>query len=128
MEDELYAEVFLASIECDQTGVNAPICTWSSLEDDYLALSTTSKAHFVAASKNESGSVVEKAVARYDYIINKYGTSSYKNFMNRTITPANRNIHILNYNSSIILLIFAEGVISISAVALLLRRKKKKAK
>lgn len=101
-----FAQTFLSAITCDSTGATAPTFTsgnsWSSLSTAYSALSTSDKNTLKNATANENGTNIEKAMARYDYIVGKYGTSTYENFIGRTVTPISgaNTMKVFNGNST----------------------------
>lgn len=85
-EDALsYAQTFLSSTDAECAALAVTGTTWSTLSSLYSALSTDAKNALVSAVANVSGNDVQKAVARYDYIVAKYG---YTNFMDRTVVSA----------------------------------------
>lgn len=102
-----YAQNFLSAFTCDATGTNAPTFasgkSWASLKTAFNALSTTDQNTLKNATANESGTDIEKAVARYDYVVAKY---SYENFMNRTITSSANRMNVFGgHTTNYILLI-----------------------
>ncbi len=96
-----YAQNFLSAFTCDATGTNAPTFasgkSWASLKTAFQALSTPHQNTLTNATANESGTDIEKAVARYDYVVAKYG---YENFMNRTITNSANRMNVFGGNST----------------------------
>ena len=127
MEDEQYAETFMETVTCNAAGTSAPTfgtSSWSNLSTAYSSLSSTSKNIFKNASVNESGTIVEKAVARYDFIVRKYGVGSYTNFMNRTINQSN-SLAIANINNSgIVITVTILSCLSLLAFGLVVIKKK----
>lgn len=126
-----YANEFLTTLTCDN-GVTAPsTMSRNALAADFESLSDDAKAILASATAKEDGDAIEKAVARYDYVIAKYGTASYSNFMGRTITTMAVNspleLNGLNGNMSIIL-ISVISVVSASLLALLILKRKKESK
>jgi uncharacterized protein YjdB len=77
-----YAQTFLSSTDDECASLAVTGSTWSTLSSLFSALSTSSKNVLIAAVANVSGSDIQKAVARYDYIVAKYG---YTNFMSREL-------------------------------------------
>ena len=79
-----YAQNFLAAFTCDATGATAPTFasgkSWASLKTAFNSLSTPHQNTLRNATANENGTDIEKAMARYDYVVAKYG---YENFINR---------------------------------------------
>ena len=92
---EAFAETFLEEQLCDG-GLNAPgIGTWNTLADLYgESLADEEKALFASAVSNEEGTLIEQCVARYDYIVGKYGSDTYQDFMGRSPEPLNYGISI----------------------------------
>ena len=93
---EQWAETFLSKengIVCDPNGLQMPDADkWMELGLLYLDLSDEAQNVLQAAEANELGSVVEQAVARYDYIVAKYNpendpSSDYENYMGREVGP-----------------------------------------
>ncbi len=91
-----YAQNFLSAFTCDATGTNAPTFvsgkSWASLKTAFQALSTPHQNTLKNATANESGTDIEKAMARYDYVVAKYG---YENFINRTISNSANKMNII---------------------------------
>ena len=96
-----FAQNFLSAFTCDATGTNAPTFasgkSWASLKTAFQALTTPHQNTLKNATANESGTDIEKAVARYDYVVAKYG---YENFMDRTITNSANKMNAFNGNST----------------------------
>ncbi len=97
-EATTYAQTFLNDLGsvCDAGG-DSDIAdlqlAWASLAIDFDALSNADKQLFTQGTADESGDVINQALALYDYVASKYSTrlesedcSSY-NFMSRSITP-----------------------------------------
>ena len=110
---EQFAEFFMGEELCDG-GVTAPDQeTWKVLADLYeTEVSEEGKSAFAAAVANENGTIVEQCVARYDYIVGKYGSDVYQDFMGRSPEP-------LNYGLSINKQMSEEGPAWICALTLL---------
>lgn len=83
-----FAEAFLEEPLCDG-GVTAPdVETWDTLAALYEeTLTEEDKAFFTSAVPDEEGTLVEQCVARYDYIVGKYGSDVYQDFMGRSPEP-----------------------------------------
>lgn len=94
----LFANNFLKSIACDN-GLSKPNKTnWNNMRNDYSSLPSEDKVILREALYTIEGygedtivtplntnSLIAECVARYDYIIQKYGIEEYANFMNREI-------------------------------------------
>lgn len=94
---DAFAEAFLEEPLCDG-GVTAPdVETWDTLADLYgETLTEEDKAFFASAVPNEEGTLVEQCVARYDYIVGKYGSDIYQDFMGRSPEPLNFGVDVRN--------------------------------
>ena len=96
--DEAYAEhwgdTFLKTITCTGTSPGAVTFeddAWNkTMRDAYLALTTNQQGKVWTASANLTGTYLERAVYRYDFILSKYGDSKYDNFVNRKISKLDR--------------------------------------
>ena len=127
---ELYAEEFLSVNLCDG-GVTAPSTdTWNSLKDSFAELSDDDKALFATYKADAaSDDYVAQCVARYDYIVGKYGSDTYEDFMGRNPSPIS-GAYVVNA-SGMDNSIFAVAGIACAAVlatgVLLLIRKKQRA-
>ena len=89
---------FLSSITCDATGATAPTFatgySWSVLKTKYQSLTSEERDSLTNLVADENGNDAEKCVAKYDYIVSKYGTTNYENFMSRTIVSHSNAIKI----------------------------------
>ena len=77
-----YAQTFLAAFTCDSTGANAPTFTtsWASLKTTFNNLAGPHQTTLRTATANASGTTIEQAMARYDYVVAKY---EYEDFIGR---------------------------------------------
>ncbi len=75
---------------CDATGATnkVPADKWTELAGEFNALSAEVKAELRDAPALVGGDLVAQAVARYDYIVQKYGIATYANFMERVVGPS----------------------------------------
>ena len=125
---EIWANDFLGLITCDAQGRSAPSFVegygWDYFSNQYSALNTDEKDKLVTADADENGSIIEKAMARYDYIVRKYG---YTHFIEgRSIAPsANINSIPFNNTSLIVMVILISVVTSISFSAFIFVKKRK---
>lgn len=127
-EAESYAEKFINSMTCDGKGaITAKEGTWETLSGLYADLSDSDKRILKEATADEnSESLVGQAVARYDYIVGKYGVEQYPDFMGRT--PARiaeaRSVDVNDQAAAwVIAGISAAGIASAAAFFFLRRRK-----
>lgn len=103
-----FARKFLATELCDNGVTEPDTALWAGLKTAFDALDAEEQAALREATGNEQGNVVEQAMRRYDYIIEKYGAERYENFIAREITPANNvvdNFFGSNDNLTIILVV-----------------------
>lgn len=81
---EQWCESFLTTITCDGVGSITDDSKWDDLGLEFLDLSEELRNLAAAATANkDSESVIEQAMARYDLIIRKYGTSAHDEFIGR---------------------------------------------
>ena len=82
-----FASDFLHSFTCDPTGATAPTfgdnISWSGLSSAFAFLTADEQAQFKNGVADPSGSVLGRCLARYDYLVGKYG---YENFMDRNVS------------------------------------------
>ncbi len=124
-----YARVFLYYLDCDATGASEPTFkdnkSWAILKEVYENLSEEAKNSFVNSGANPSGNKVEQTLARYEYIVSKYGTAKFDNFMKREgiVFLLNPNVLTLRKNVYILLISLTSlGLILISS--LIIKQKK----
>ena len=103
---------FLSLVTCNN-GVTAPNKTkWAETQTNYNALSTTEKNKVLNASANESGTDLEKAVARYVYIVNKYkNRTDYPDYLNKASSANFMNVVNVGNNTTTIIMVI--GLVSI---------------
>ena len=105
---DTFARKFLDTELCDNGVTEPDAALWAGLKAEFNALDAEEQAVLRGAPGNEQGNVVEQAMRRYDYIIEKYGVDRYDNFIDREITPANNvvdNFFGSNDNLTIILVV-----------------------
>ena len=122
-----FAETFLSESLCND-GVTAPDTgIWETLDSLYVELSASDKEIFKTAVADVSGTEVEQCVARYDYIVGKYGAETYNDFMGRN--PARIASALSIHNSDDVMDIAVISALAIAGIAaagafVFLRRKK----
>ena len=85
---------------------------WIETQTNYNALSTTEKNKVLNASANESGTDLEKAVARYVYIVNKYkNRTDYPDYLNKASSANFMNVVNMGNNTTTIIMVI--GLVSI---------------
>ena len=122
-----FAKTFLGKELCDG-GLTAPnVDTWNTLAASFNEISAASKETFKTAVANVSGTEIEQCVARYDYIVGKYGLETYNDFMGRN--PARIASALSVRNSDDVMDIAVISALAIAGIAaagafVFLRRKK----
>lgn len=124
-----FATYFLDALSgaCDASG-NSNMETlklgWATVALEFAKLSNVDKDVYSKGTGNSTGNNIEKAIALYDYIATKYGTSlesedcTNYNFMNRSVTPVAGSKTILgsNGNASATALVTIVALASLTAV------------
>lgn len=128
-----YANTFLSSTGsvCASTANGAAgeapealATVWAELKTSYEALSEADRTTLTNALANETGTVLEQAAARYDYIIAKY--TSLNNFMSRTtVSMTNLSLNIIDNSGVNYILIIATAIALLGGCALVIKLKKK---
>ncbi len=103
---------------------------WSNLasNDKYPSLPAAQKTILAEAARDESGTVVEQAMARYDYLTGKYNLSNFINGRTPVVFAAPSTISSdNNINSSMSIVVVAViAITSLSAIGVLLVIKRRK--
>lgn len=98
-----YGTHFLASTAEECLALNVTSATWSKLEATYDNADSSVKNLIKAADANVSGNDLEKAIARYTLIANKYG---YNDYLDLGIAPqGNQGIGISQNQSSVVYIV-----------------------
>ena len=130
-EDMEFVDALLTLLECDATGNVAPSeKDWGDIESTYFdCLSDAGKKYFKTVAANAEGTSAEKAMAKYDYIIGKYGTDAYKDYLGRGVEKAAQSRSLVMEEGNNILAIISAGVFAgaVITVGLFFALKKKKA-
>lgn len=88
-----FAKDFMSSMTCSGEGsITAENGMWSTIEGRAKKLSTDAK-NLLKSYEGNDAEVLE-ALVRYDYIVNKYGTNSYSNFLNRQVNPSLNSLYL----------------------------------
>ena len=132
------SEILTDDIVCNPTGASAPTyvsgITWDSFEKAYDELNDTAKNILLSTNSNPNGNSLEKGLAKYDYILGKYNTSSttpYNDFLGRInggkITLSVRNRFASSFNRQQIFLVIAIcGAASFISLAIFMSLRKKR--
>ena len=126
----LFADDFLASMTCDASGVNAPTFaegkSWSSFKEAFNALSDTEKDYLRSAESNVEGDAIGQAIARYEYLVIKYG---YEDFMTKGISAQlnlRQIVNVAESSNSLITIICILTISSLLVTSLVIKTKKEK--
>lgn len=122
-------DMLLNELACDN-GVTAPdLETWNTIAEFYAELVDTDKAIMKSAKADVAGSDLEKAMAKYEYIVGKYTT--YADFIGRgrDSAQANNVLPMMSSNDKTTILLSVMGVAGVAlAGAFFLSRKRKMAR
>ena len=99
------------------------------MNDEYDTLSPAEKEQFRLGVASKTGSNIEQCLARYDYIVGKYGTTKFTNFMLRDVKPiagAFNNFGIeAETDNSMIIIVSIAATTAVAFAALLIIKKTK---
>ncbi len=122
---------FLGAFTCDERGLTEPVFkegwSWTILKGKYESLTPEEQLELTKYTANEFGNDEAKCVARYDYIVKKYGVSKYPNWMNRAISP-NANVMLFKKETNMIFIFIVTSsllALSIGSFIFFYKRKKK---
>ena len=136
----VFSTLINEKITCDSTGTNAPSIasgfSWTAFNNIYANLdgdvstSGTSKYILKNTSANPSGDTIAQFVARYDYIVGKYGSSTYTDFLGRNPSRlAGFRIplfeSIISKDNSIIIVIVSTAITALAVGGYFFFRRKK---
>ena len=144
---ETFASEFNSNLTCDSTGEDGPSFAsgynWASFESIYNGLDAEEQGRLHDATFTVTGTgsntvvtatgttvqSVAEAIARYDYIVAKYGSETFTNFISRSITPLSGAPYVIstisnNNSSTIIIVVVALTSISSIGVLLVIKRKR----
>ena len=106
-----FSSYFLNNVTCDASGETPPTgVEWSTIESKYNLLFISDQSTLLSSSADESGTEIEQAMAKYDYIVAKYGVDEYKDFITREPEPlliATSNDIDASYNVIIVISVIA---------------------
>ena len=123
-----FSEDFLTNITCNGGSTAPSVSNWNSMRDNkYSLLFDADKTTLAGATASESGTVIEQAMARYDFIIGKYNKQSvvYANYISRSGSGiiAHNSLSIDTSTATIIIIATSMAAITIIGGALILKRK-----
>lgn len=110
-----FSDYFLGALACDSTGNTTPSGeSWSTIESKYDLMFIEDKTMLLNITSDESGEIIERAMARYDYIVAKYGISQYKDFISRNPSLHLNHDYSSDENASIVVV----TIVSISSLTI----------
>ncbi len=124
-----FSNAFINELTCDSTGVSAPsVDTWNTFASRIATMSSEAKT--LLANNESTDEAVVNALSKYDYIIQKYGTGKYADFLNRfngEVSPAS-SFNIINTNNnqavSTVLIIAIVAGMSLLTVCMFMKKRK----
>ena len=125
---ETFATTFLSTVTCSGNGtITATGTYWNDMKTLFNSLAESEKSTLRDAKANQGGTTVQQAVARYDAIVAKYGTSSYEDFMERNVAPAAPVIRsMVEDYTTVTTVVTVSAIASVTLVGGLALTKKKK--
>ena len=127
-EIDEFVSSFFEGVTCDGGVTEPDVDMWGIVELYYADLSDVHKAEIQEVTpNNEDTSTIAGVLARYDYIVGKYGPETYNDFMGRKPAPIASALSIRNSDGlTDIAVISALAVAGIAAAGafVFLRRKK----
>lgn len=124
-----FAPLMNSYIKCDSSGGSVPTYSgysWDLFDKVYSNFCSSDKDAYKNASASQSGTSIQQFVARYDYIVGKYG---YTNFLNRIVSSisgrANYNDIVSGENSSLIIIIAITSFTLLMTTLLVIKKKKR---
>jgi hypothetical protein len=101
---------------CSALDQSQLLTAWSGLETSFNALSSEAKNYLTSLTPNVAGNDAQHAVARYIYIITKYGDTTFADFMNLDIQAAPSVFDLLDDDYNYVPLIAVIGVVGLTVI------------
>jgi hypothetical protein len=101
---------------CSALDQSQLLTAWSGLETSFNALSNEAKNYLTSLTPNVSGNDAQHAVARYIYIITKYGDATFTDFMSLDIQAAPSVFDLLDDGYNYVPLIAVIGVVGLTVL------------
>ncbi len=126
----LFASEFLNTMNCDPQGIRqASSSNWLITQNKFNTLNSVEKDILRTKIANINGDNLERCVHQYDYIISKYGTNDFPDYMQRLSTNQLGNIKYINdKNSQVVILIVTLSFSSIVLGVFILTKKRDRTK
>ncbi len=89
----LFAIDFIDKMDCDPAGIRrASETNWSTTKTLFSSLNEVEKDILKTSSALRSGTKIQEAMHYYDYIIYKYGLTSFENYINRSLASTSNSL------------------------------------
>ncbi len=115
-----WAETFMYDIQCDGDGaILFGDSAWTILGLEYNDLTSEAKEYFTDSSLAGKNDTIDDVIERYDFIIGKYGTDKFVDFMGRhsDLSSANTVSGVLNNIDYITIIAIAISVVALTSIA-----------
>ena len=119
-----FAKAMLSDLTCDESGSTPPsVEEWNAAKDTFETLSVEEQGKYKDAQADANGDTYQRVVAKYDYILSKYGSGEYENFLSRDISRLVGASSSYVGSDVVTLAALCLVVIALSAALLTLRRR-----
>lgn len=119
-----FAKAMLSDLTCDESGSTPPsVEEWNAVKDAFETLSVEEQGKYKDAQADANGDTYQRVVAKYDYILSKYGSREYENFLGRDISRLVGASSSYVGSDVVALAALCLVVIALSAALLTLRRR-----
>lgn len=119
-----FAKAMLSDLTCDESGATPPsVEEWNDAKNAFETLSVEEQGEYKDAQADATGDTYQRVVAKYDYILSKYGTEEYENFLGR---QTNESSAVIRYDASDLIALLSLVVIGMVAAGSFLFVKKRK--
>lgn len=119
-----FAKAMLSDLTCDESGATPPsVEEWNAAKDAFETLNLEEQARYRNAEADAGGDTYQRVAAKYDYILSKYGTGKYHNFLGREI---DKSTIVANYDNSSLIALIGLGIMGMTAAGFLLIGRRKR--
>lgn len=117
-----FAKAMLSGLDCDASGMTPPSGEeWGAAKEAFEALGAEEQGKYMNAEADPNGDVYQRVAVKYDYILSKYGTEKYRNFLGREIS---KSMIVANYGNTGLIALQGLGIIGATATGFLLVRRR----
>ena len=112
-----WCDYFIGQIGCDESGIKSPsVDGWNNSSKKYFGLKTSEQNILKNSDALEGDNSIENALYKYEYVVGKYGTNTYSNFINRNVKISANALLNEQMNNNVIFIIAFTSFISISSI------------